>query len=122
MKANFCVLGLAGGLLALSMSGATAGTIPYPNVGTTNPDTYNFTAASTGNLMAYFYGSTAGDSEYLNIYDTTTNAVVGSYVADLLPPSFDATRMFFLKFGVLEAHDLQKPRAKEQPAWRGQAG
>jgi hypothetical protein len=92
MKANLFGLGLAGSLLALSMSGATAGTIPYPNTGTTNPDTYNFTAASTGNLTAYFYGSTAADSEYLNIYDTTTNtSLTGIFPNQTTPTGATAT-------------------------------
>jgi hypothetical protein len=34
--------------------------ISYPNVGTPNPVTYNFTATTTGDIIAYFAGSTAG--------------------------------------------------------------
>src|SRR5262249_13833157 len=30
--------------------------IPYPNVGSYNPDTYTFTASSTGDIIAYIVG------------------------------------------------------------------
>ena len=34
-------------------SGASAGIIPYPDVGTVNPAVYNFTAASTGRSTSF---------------------------------------------------------------------
>src|SRR5262249_24142415 len=40
-------------------TGARAATIPYPNPGTPNPATYTFTAAFTGDVIAYFAGSSA---------------------------------------------------------------
>jgi hypothetical protein len=46
------------GVLALA-NNANADAIPYPSPGIQNPVTYTFTAASTGNITAYFYGSTA---------------------------------------------------------------
>lgn len=49
----------AGLALALSAAAASAA-IVYPNIGTENPTTYTFTAASTGDLIAYFSGSSAG--------------------------------------------------------------
>jgi hypothetical protein len=39
--------------------GASAGIIPYPNIGTVNPDVYTFTATSTGEIDAFFVGSSA---------------------------------------------------------------
>ena len=45
-------------LLAVS-SAAQAGPLLYANVGTQNAQEYTFTAAATGDLMAYFVGSTA---------------------------------------------------------------
>ena len=38
---------------------AFANTIPYPTPGTPNPFTYSFTASQTGDIIAYFAGSTA---------------------------------------------------------------
>jgi hypothetical protein len=59
---------LAFAALALAAAGAAnAGAIPYPNPGTENPTTYTFTAASTGDLVAYFLGSTASYSEDLGV-------------------------------------------------------
>lgn len=47
---------------------AVAGTIPYPNPGTTNNQTCSFTAANTGDLSAYTYVlSSAGDNESLGL-------------------------------------------------------
>lgn len=41
--------------------------IPYPNSGTYNNNTYTFTAASTGDLVAYFAGSGAGYDNQLGL-------------------------------------------------------
>jgi hypothetical protein len=51
---------------AASLS-ATAGPVPYPNPGVLNPVTYSFTAASTGDVVAYFWGSTAGYTSTLSL-------------------------------------------------------
>jgi hypothetical protein len=48
---------------------AHADVIPYPNVGTPNPVTYHFTAANTGDIVAYFAGSGAGYSESVGMLD-----------------------------------------------------
>lgn len=61
-------------LLALCLAGvaatSNAATIPYPNTGQTNPTTYTFTAASTGDLSAYTYAqSGAGDNEVLGLLE-----------------------------------------------------
>ena len=59
---------LAVALLATSAAGsAFADAIPYPGVGTENPVTSTFTAASTGDISAYYLGSTAGYTEYLGL-------------------------------------------------------
>ncbi len=54
---------------ALSLSAATASAVlpSYPTPGTENPFTYTFTAASTGNVVAYFGGSGAAYSEDLGL-------------------------------------------------------
>lgn len=46
---------------------AAAGPIPYPNAGTQNPVLYSFTAANTGDITAYYYGSTAGYTNELTL-------------------------------------------------------
>jgi hypothetical protein len=59
---------LAAALLTLSAAGsAFADAIPYPNSGTENPDTYTFTAATTGDLTAYFLGTGASYTETLGL-------------------------------------------------------
>ncbi len=59
---------LAAAVLAMTATGAaTAGTIPYPDPGTENPDTYSFTAAATGDLSVYFYAQSAGNSETIGV-------------------------------------------------------
>jgi hypothetical protein len=58
-------------LLLLSMVGsvriARADLIPYPTVGTPNPVTYTFTAATTGDVIAYFAGTGAAHDEQLSM-------------------------------------------------------
>jgi hypothetical protein len=60
MPCNIRLFLCGGALLAcgLGASGAARATdiIPYPNSGTVNPITYSFTAASTGQIDAYFVG------------------------------------------------------------------
>jgi hypothetical protein len=46
---------------------ASADAIPYANVGVENPSLYTFTAANTGDVTAYFYGSTAGYTNELTM-------------------------------------------------------
>src|SRR3984957_9622136 len=48
-------------------SGASAGIIPYPDVGTVNPAVYNFTAAATGPIDAFFVGSSASLDENIGL-------------------------------------------------------
>lgn len=54
-------------LLAASIQCAVAGSIPYPNAGTLNPTTYTFTANNTGDVIAYFAGSTASYDNQLGM-------------------------------------------------------
>ena len=49
-------LGAAGLLAGLSVSGAYAGAVAYPNVGTINPIDYTFTAQYDGDVYATFAG------------------------------------------------------------------
>lgn len=66
---NFKTLSLAALTAAtIGFSGAAvAGPIPYPNAGVQNAASYSFTAASTGAITAYFYGSTAGYTNELTL-------------------------------------------------------
>jgi PEP-CTERM motif len=47
--------------------GASAGVIPYPNPGTSNLTVYTFTAATTGDIHAFFVGSSAGLEENIGL-------------------------------------------------------
>ena len=62
---NYAFAALVAGMLGVS--NANADFIPYPNPGVLNPTTYTFTAASTGDIVAYFYGSTAGYTNELRL-------------------------------------------------------
>src|SRR6478609_1889513 len=61
---------IAGGSLALLLGLATvarADVIPYSTPGAVNAATYSFTASTTGNIIAYFAGSTAGFTNELGM-------------------------------------------------------
>ena len=70
-SAGALVGAIAGVLLALFFCGlgtsARADTIPYPNPRTPNPATYIFTAAFTGDVIAYFAGSSASFENTLGL-------------------------------------------------------
>jgi hypothetical protein len=64
-------------MAALSVD-ARADSIPYPSSGTPNPVTYVFTAATTGDIIAYFAGSTAAyDNELGLLINGTFTGVYG---------------------------------------------
>jgi hypothetical protein len=50
--------------------------IPYANPGTIAP-TVALTAVSTGEVMGYFYSASAGDTDYVQIYDVNTGTSSG---------------------------------------------
>jgi len=54
-------------LILGSHGDARADAIPYPNVGTVNSTTYTFTAATSGDVIAYFTGSGAGFDNKLGL-------------------------------------------------------
>jgi hypothetical protein len=64
MRTKFALITISLTLAAIS---ATADAIPYPNTGTQNPATYTFTAASSGDIVAYFDGSGASYTETLGL-------------------------------------------------------
>ena len=55
-----------------------AKTIPYPDSGTVAP-TNIFTAVNTGSVIGYFYGSSAGDTDYVGMLNLTTSTFSGWY-------------------------------------------
>lgn len=63
------LLGLA---LILTATSVNASPVAYPNVGVENSDTYTFKAASTGDIIAYFAGSTAS---YINTLGLIVNGI-----------------------------------------------
>jgi hypothetical protein len=65
MRGKIVVLTLA--VMAVFSSRAMADAIPYPTAGVPNAATYSFTAASTGDIIAYFAGSTASYDNQLGL-------------------------------------------------------
>ena len=63
------IFGFAAAVLLCASVDARADSIPYPNPGTPNPVTYTFTAATTGDIVAYFAGSTASYVNELGLLD-----------------------------------------------------
>lgn len=54
---------------AFGAEAALAGVIPYPDSGSANPVTYSFNASASGNVLAYFTGSTAAYNNQLGLLD-----------------------------------------------------
>ncbi len=54
-------------MLVANTQCAVAGTIPYPSPGTLNATTYTFTASNTGEVIAYYAGSTASYDNQLGM-------------------------------------------------------
>jgi PEP-CTERM motif len=73
MKKKFFVLFFTLSVLAAPMF---AGAIPYANPGTIAP-TNSFTAAFTGNITGYFYGFSAGHTDYVGMLNVTTSVFSG---------------------------------------------
>lgn len=96
----------AAGLVALATALATparADTIPYPGTGTPNSATYTFTAAGTGNVVAYYYEkSGAGYEEQLGLWDVTQSKQIG----DLGLDNKTSTAGEALTFGSVNAGDV----------------
>jgi hypothetical protein len=64
-----CNIGKFLSVVILTMTAATvnAAPVPYADIGVENPNTYSFTASVTGDLIAYFAGSTAGYTNTLGL-------------------------------------------------------
>jgi hypothetical protein len=92
---------VAAAAAALCVSTAARADAPaYPTPGTENPVTYTFTATSTGDLVAYFAGSTAG-------YDNTLSVLVNGHATGIFGLD-DHTSLYgdSLNFGLVHAGDV----------------
>lgn len=68
-------------LLVAMVAPAWADAIPYPNSGTI-PPTNIFTASVTGTVDAFYYGSTAGDNDTVELKDLTLGTSTGQIFDD----------------------------------------
>jgi hypothetical protein len=59
---------------SLSAASSRAATIPYQNVGQLAPAS-NFTATATGEVTAYFAGSSAGDNDTIALWDVSAGTM-----------------------------------------------
>ncbi len=66
----------AGCFVSAAQAGTVGTVVTDPAAGSDNPLVYTFTATSTGALDAYFYGSSAADTDEVTIEDTSTGASV----------------------------------------------
>ncbi len=78
--------------LALVVAALSAGSsvlyadqIPYQNAGSIAP-TNTLTASSTGDIMGYFYGASAGGVDYVRILDVTSGNVSDWYFNNQTTP------------------------------------
>ncbi len=63
-KSLFAAVAIA---LTANVSAVHASTIPYQNAGTVNTQTYTFIAASTQDVMGFFFGFSAADTEAIEM-------------------------------------------------------
>jgi hypothetical protein len=85
-------LALACIVLSAGPAALFADPIPYANVGTIAP-TVSLTAASTGNVTGYFYSASAADTDYVRLYDVTTNTY-SAWLFDNQTPGADTPQVF----------------------------
>ena len=76
MKTTAKCLGLLFVLVLVSVPVMADSFTPYPTPGTQNGATYSFTAATTGNITAYFYGS---DASYTSLLGLSINGAPAVY-------------------------------------------
>ncbi|MGO9110861.1 MAG: PEP-CTERM sorting domain-containing protein [Thermoguttaceae bacterium] len=67
---------------AISASVDAVAQIPYGNVGTPNPTVYTFTAMATGDVIAYFAGSSASFDEQVGLLDNGVLTSAGFVLDD----------------------------------------
>jgi len=65
---------LATAAVVLFASYAKADAIPYGSPGTPITTSTDVTVTTTGPIDVYFYGSSAADTDYIEVYDVTTTA------------------------------------------------
>src|SRR5665213_32718 len=71
-------VGVAALALIVGAANASADLIPYGNAGTPNPTVYTFTATASGDITAYFGGSSAGyDTEIGMLVNGVPTGIIG---------------------------------------------
>lgn len=100
MKIKFilCVLSV----FAILPLNAHADSIPYDNIGTENSVTYSFTAEFTGDINAYYWGSTASLENTLSLL---VNGVVTPETSMGVLNNRTSTLGQFVKLGTVNAGD-----------------
>src|SRR5437870_4742804 len=87
---HVATIGLMALVLALGqVSQVRADAIPYPTPGVENPVTYIFTATTTGDIIAYFAGSTAAFDNVLGM--SVNGGPVGPFGLDNHSSALGAT-------------------------------
>jgi hypothetical protein len=76
VSSKSAALALASLLVVMAAPAWAEDFIPYPDPGTIAP-TNTFTAAATGSVDAYYYGSTAGDTDTVELKDVTQGTTTG---------------------------------------------
>lgn len=87
----------------LSISNAKSDTISYQNSGEENIDLYTFTATSSGQINAYFYGSSAG---YTNTLSLLVNGVVTPETSAGVLNNHTSSIGDFVNLGFVNAGDV----------------
>ena len=76
---KLAILGAAFAFSALfvASTAASANTIPYPNTGTIVTGSNLLVATGTSNSPMYFYGMSAADTDYIDVFDLTSQTQSG---------------------------------------------
>lgn len=86
-----------------SISNASTNAIPYPDSGAVNNDLHTFTATTSGQIGAYFFGSTAA---YTNTVSLLVNGVVTSQSSDGVLNNHTSSFGDFVILGYANAGDV----------------
>ena len=82
---NLAIPCMAVALLAAAPS-LHADPIPYPSKGSLDNVINNIVAANTGNVVGYFYGFSASDTDSIEMVDLTTNTTTGPFFINQSTP------------------------------------
>ena len=109
MQLNAYAAGLAVAAMVAAAGTARAGVIPYADIGTPNQTTYSFTAAATGDVVAYFAGSGAAYEDRLGMLVNGVLSRAGYGLDDHSSAIGDSFNLGFAHAGdsiVFVLHDL----------------